>query len=108
MSSSTFPPQVKVLEKQLHGLQLDRVLGVDMLVTPEHPYQAVLMRDLKSQIQALKTQGAEDGGTSAPSTTTATGGQATYEVYTRTEAAKFAHLSKVGCHGGLECHVTIM
>ncbi len=84
---------MKVLQKQLHGLQLDRVLGVDMLVTPQHPYQAVLMRDLKAQIQALKIQGATDGESSAPPP--ASGGQATYEVYTRTEAAKFAHLSKV-------------
>ena len=93
---------MKVLQKQLHGLQLDRVLGVDMLVTPQHPYQAVLMRDLKAQIESLKTQGGEgEGGAS-----TVTGDRATYEVYTRTEAAKFAHLSKVR-DSHVWCHVTV-
>ena len=81
------PRQVQCLEKQLQGVQLDRVLGTEMLVSPEHPYQAVLMRDLKAQVESLKTQGSGETSTS--------GGQATYEVYTRTEAAKFAHLSKV-------------
>lgn len=62
-----------------------------MMVSPEHPYQAVLMRDLKAQVESLKTLGSGE---------TSTGGQATYEVYTRTEAAKFAHLSKVWLPGG--------
>ena len=62
-----------------------------MLVTPQHPYQAVLMRDLKAQVQALKTQGGEGEITTPPTT----GERATYEVFTRSEAAKFAHLSKV-------------
>lgn len=43
-------------------------------------------RDLKAQIEALKA--VEDK-------TTRQTDQPTYEVYTRTEAAKFAHLSKV-------------
>ena len=46
------------------------------------------LRDLKAQIEALKT--VEDK-------TTHQTDQPTYEVYTRTEAAKFAHLSKVCC-----------
>ena len=58
------------------------------MVSPEHPYQAVLMRDLKAQVEALKA--VEAGSPGAPG-----GGQAMYEVYTRTEAAKFTHLSKV-------------
>ena len=45
-------------------------------------------RDLKAQIEALKA--VEDK-------TTQQTDQPTYEVYTRTEAAKFAHLSKVCC-----------
>ena len=44
----------------------------------------VISRDLKSQIEALKSS-------KDPSQEK----QPTYEVYTRTEAAKFAHLSKV-------------
>ena len=58
------------------------------MVTPEHPFQTVLLRNLKTQLEALKscdmshdTQQMRD--------------QPMYEVYTRTEAAKFAHLSKV-------------
>lgn len=46
------------------------------------------LRDLKAQIEALKT--VEDKPTRQTD-------QPTYEVYTRTEAAKFAHLSKVCC-----------
>lgn len=78
------------MQKQLHGLQLDRVLGTDMQVSAEHPYQAVLARDLTAQVQALRAQqeGEGEGGVA--------GGKGVYEVYTRTEAAKFAHLSKVG------------
>lgn len=49
---------------------------------------SLLLRDLKAQIEALKT--VEDK-------TTRQTDQPTYEVYTRTEAAKFAHLSKVCC-----------
>lgn len=83
--------QVQVLQKQLHGLQLDSVLGTDMMTSPEHPYQAVLMRDLKAQVHALKAPGEGEGQERG----TTTGGQPLYEIYTRTETAKFAHLSKV-------------
>jgi len=77
-----------LLQKQLHNVQLDRVLGTEMMVSADHPYQAVLMRDLKAQVESLKAQEAEPGDRGDR-------GQAVYEVYTRTEAAKFAHLSKV-------------
>ena len=58
-----------------------------MQVSADHPYQAVLMRDIKTQVEALKTREAGEGGMVE--------GRGMYEVYTRTEAAKFAHLSKV-------------
>lgn len=89
-----------MLQKQLHSLQLDRVLGTDMLVSAEHPYQAVLMRDLKAQVESLKTSRGSDGG--------GAGGQAMYEVYTRTEAAKFSHLSKVSLGGCGFGHVIVL
>ena len=79
--------QVELLQKQLHGLQLDRVLGSETTTGAEHPYQAILMRDLKTQVEALKVE--DDGSRSSA------GGLPVYEVYTRTEAAKFAHFSKV-------------
>lgn len=79
---------MQLLQKQLHGVNLDRVLGTEMMTSTEHPYQAVLMRDLKAQVESLKIQGSGSAESSD-------GGQAMYEVYTRTEAAKFAHLSKV-------------
>ena len=69
-------------------MQLDRVLCSETTTGAEHPYQAVLMRDLKAQVEALKIEGPEGEPSAA-------GGQAVYEVFTRTEAAKFAHLSKV-------------
>jgi len=77
---------VQLLQKQLHGLQLDRALGTQLMIAPEQPHQALLLRDLKAQIEALKST--EDKTTQQPD-------QPTYEVYTRTEMAKFAHLSKL-------------
>ena len=59
---------------------------MEMVVSSEHPYQAILMRDLKAQIESLKSQSTE---------ATPTEGGPIYEVYTKTEAAKFSHLSKV-------------
>ena len=68
------------------------------MLSAEHPYHTVLLRDLKAQLEALK-EGQSGGG--------ARGGRGgkqpqgdkeqlpTYEIYARTEAAKFAHLSKV-------------
>ena len=82
---------------------MDRVLGTEMMVSPEHPYQAVLMRDLQAQVESLKTQGSGEHPVGGE-------GGALYEVYTRTEAAKFAHLSKVlrGVGWVWPCHVTVV
>ena len=80
--------QVQLLQKQLHGIQLDRALGTQLMLSSEHPYHTVLLRDLKAQLEALKTQREE-------TLRQATDQQPTYEIYARTEAAKFAHLSKV-------------
>ena len=71
----------------MHGLQLDRSLGTQLMLSSEHPYHTVLLRDLKAQLEALKGQ-KEDGSRQDKELPT-------YEVYTRTEAAKFTHLSKV-------------
>ena len=83
--------QVQLIQKQLHDLQLDRTLGSQLMLSPEHPYHTVLLRDLKAQLEALKTQ-REDSGREGKGTSQ----QPTYEIYARTEAAKFAHISKVG------------
>ena len=56
------------------------------MLSSEHPYHTVLLRDLKAQLEGLKQQ---------PRAPKEDGEKPTYEVYTRTEAAKFAHLSKV-------------
>lgn len=58
------------------------------MLSSEHPYHTVLLQDLKAQLAALKA--AEDGGKQQRDKDLPT-----YEVYARTEAAKFAHLSKV-------------
>ena len=60
------------------------------MLSSEHPYHTVLLRDLKAQLDALKTQREETSRQGQ-----ATDQQPTYEIYARTEAAKFAHLSKV-------------
>ena len=74
-----------------------------MLVTAEHPYQAVLMRDLKAQVQrTLRTEEVKRDSAGGDDTT---GGRAVYEVYTRTEATKFSHLSKVRGEGDGEVGV---
>lgn len=80
--------QVQLLQKQLHGLQLDRTLGTQLMLSSEHPYHTVLLRDLKTQLEALKSQKEEPSRQGSDQ-------QPTYEIYARTEAAKFAHLSKV-------------
>ena len=49
------------------------------------------LRDLKSQIEAL---GAGDGGVASGSH----GNRPMYELYAKTETAKFSHLSKVDTH----------
>ena len=41
--------QVQLLQKQLHGMQLDRTLGTQLLVAPEHPHQTLLLRWTKCQ-----------------------------------------------------------
>ena len=63
---------------------------MDMMVSAEHPYQAILMRDLQAQIKSLKL---EESGDESPNR------NPVYEVFTQTEAAKFAHLSKVNNYG---------
>ncbi len=73
--------QLLLLQKQLDGLQLDRVLGTPL--SADQPHNTLLLRDLRAQIEAVKGTGEQ--GTD----------HALYEVYTRSEAAKFAHLSKV-------------
>ena len=60
------------------------------MLSSEHPYHTVLLRDLKVQLEALKTHTEKGARQSQDSSD-----QPTYEIYTRTEAAKFAHLSKV-------------
>lgn len=87
VSPADLAQDVELLQKQLHGLQLDRILGTQFLASPEHPHQTVLLRDLQSQLEVLKSRG-EAGGQQ-------TTDHPTYEVYTRSEAAKFAHLSKL-------------
>ena len=87
---TVFLPQVQLIQTQLHSLQLERVLGGRGLADPEHPQGTLLLRDVQSQLQALKTSGTSGGGGGGGG-----GGQPVYELYTRTEAAKFAHLSKV-------------
>ena len=79
-----------MIQKQLHGLQLDRALGTQLMLSSDHPYHTVLLRDLKAQLEALKSQ-REDASRQGKEG----GQQPTYEIYARTEAAKFAHLSKV-------------
>ena len=63
------------------------------MLSSEHPYHTVLLRDLKAQLEALKEQKSEEGERGKQPQ----GDKQlpTYEVYARTEAAKFAHLSKV-------------
>ena len=46
---SPSPIQVQLLQKQLHGMQLDRTLGTQLLVAPEHPHQTLLLRWIKCQ-----------------------------------------------------------
>ena len=82
--------QVQLLQKQLHGIQLDRALGTQLMLSSEHPYHTVLLRDLKAQLDSLKAQGEEPQRKGR-----GTDQQPTYEIYARTDAAKFAHLSKV-------------
>ena len=77
------PLQLQLLQKQLDGLQLDRVLGTPL--SADQPHNTLLLRDLWAQIEAVKGTGEQ--GTD----------HALYEVYTRSEAAKFSHLSKVLC-----------
>ncbi|XP_064401564.1 dynactin subunit 2-like isoform X2 [Halichondria panicea] len=72
---------LQLLQKQLDGLQLDRVLGTPL--SADQPHNTLLLRDLRAQIEAVKGTGEQ--GTD----------HALYEVYTRSEAAKFAHLSKM-------------
>ena len=82
--------QALQLQKQMHGLQLDRIMGSKTTTGAEHPYHTLCLRSLESQVKALQ----------APAVSkkkTAEGNQAAiYEIYTKTEAAKFSHLSKVG------------
>ena len=78
-----------MLQNQLDGLQLDRVLGTQLSISPDHPYQSLLLRDFKAQIEAVRLSDEKESGSD--------NNQPIYEVYTRTEAAKFAHLSKVVC-----------
>ena len=42
--SPSHSPQVQLLQKQLHGLQLDRALGTQLMIAPEQPHQALLLR----------------------------------------------------------------
>ena len=51
----------------------------------------MLLRDLKAQLEALKS-GKEEAGKQGKA---GTDQRPMYEIYARTEAAKFAHLSKV-------------
>ena len=80
--------QVRLLQKQLHDGHMDQVLGSQHLATPEHPYHSLLLRDLKTQVEAL---GSGDRGVASGSHGNQ---QPIYELYARTETAKFAHLSK--------------
>jgi dynactin-2 len=79
---------VHLLQKQLHDVQMDQVMGAQHLTTPHSPYHSLLLRDLKSQVDAL---GSGDRGVVSGSH----GDQPIYELYARTETAKFAHLSKL-------------
>jgi hypothetical protein len=79
---------VQLLQKQLHEVQMDKVLGSQHLTTPHTPYHSLLLRDLKSQVEAL---GCGDRGVASGSH----GNQPIYELYAKTETAKFAHLSKL-------------
>ena len=88
------------MQKQLHGLQLDRSLGSQLMLSAEHPYHTVLLRDLKAQLEALKegqsVEGRGEGGRGGKQPPQGSKDQLpTYEIYARTESAKFAHLSKV-------------
>ncbi len=76
------------LQKQMHGLQLDRIMGSKTTTGTEHPYHTLCLRSLKAQVKALQP------GSHDEKSTTDDGKRAVYEVYTKTEAAKFAHLSK--------------
>jgi hypothetical protein len=93
--SLSLPSQVQLLQKQLHGLQLDRSLGSQLMLSPEHPYHTVLLRDLKAQLEALKEGQSREGGGRGGKQPQGNKELPTYEIYARTEAAKFAHLSKV-------------
>lgn len=79
---------VHLLQKQLHDAQMDQVLGSLHLTTSEHPYHSLLLRDLKTQVEAL---GSSDRGV----VTGSPGNQPIYELYAKTETAKFSHLSKL-------------
>lgn len=79
---------VHLLQKQLHDVQMDQVLGSQHLTTPQHPYHSLLLRDLKSQVEEL---GSGDRGVASGSH----GNQPIYELYARTESTKFSHLSKL-------------
>ena len=78
---------VQQLQKQLLGLQMDQSLSVPLVSSTQQSFQSMLLRDLKVQLEAMKTQ------TAAPSTHHI--GSSLYEVYTHTETEKFANLSKL-------------
>lgn len=83
---------VQVLQKQLHQVQMDKVLGSQHLTTPHTPHHSLLLRDLKTQVTALTGgTGGGDRGVASGSH----GNQPIYELYAKTETAKFAHLSKL-------------
>lgn len=79
---------VQLLQRQLHDVQMDQVMGSQHLTSPQNPYHSLLLRDLKSQVEAL---GSADRGVASSSHSN----QPIYELYAKTETAKFAHLSKL-------------
>ena len=66
------------------------------MLSAEHPYHTVLLRDLKAQLEALKEGQSVEGGRGGKQPPQGSKEQLpTYEIYARTESAKFAQLSKV-------------
>ena len=68
------------------------------MLSAEHPYHTVLLRDLKAQLEAFKEGQSVEGGGGRGGKQPPQGTKdqlPTYEIYARTESAKFAQLSKV-------------
>ncbi|XP_038076444.1 dynactin subunit 2-like [Patiria miniata] len=94
VTSISLIQQVGVLQEQLYGLHLEKILGSDAMIEAADP-QGTLPKKLVSQLEAYKNLSVQSSGKSpAKSDQKAQDGCITYELHYNPEQAKFAQLSK--------------